>query len=368
MALTRIAVGAEVRGEVAHRRLERGLGDAHHVVVGDDLLGAVVGQRQDRAAAAEVAAAPRGRARRASRRDTSRASAKPSREVSTKRAVEVLALGVGERVDEDVELAAAPAQRLEDGRICSSDWTSQGSTNVGADRVGERPDPALDEALDRREADRRRPRRGTPSRCPRRSSGRSRPRRRAPCCPSSRPIACSSFGTLRMHARPATLPRRHRLAVVQRCTGIRGLLLDLDGVLVLGRAAPSRARVEAIAELERRGDPVPGRDQHVARLAWTLAPVGRAAWASRRRPTGSSRRSRRRRPSSAREYGGSARVRDRLGRTPATEFDGLNVVDRAAESMRRRATIAAVIARRLARRADEAEPRSGVPPGEAAPR
>ena len=41
------AVGPEVGGEVADRRLERGLGDAHHVVVRDDLLGAVVGQRQD---------------------------------------------------------------------------------------------------------------------------------------------------------------------------------------------------------------------------------------------------------------------------------------------------------------------------------
>ena len=39
--------------------------------------------------------------------------------------------------------------------ICSSDWTSQGSTNVEPIDVGQRPDPPLDQALDRREAERR---------------------------------------------------------------------------------------------------------------------------------------------------------------------------------------------------------------------
>ena len=41
---------AEVGGEIAHGRLERGLGDAHHVVVRHPLLGAVIGEREQRAA------------------------------------------------------------------------------------------------------------------------------------------------------------------------------------------------------------------------------------------------------------------------------------------------------------------------------
>ena len=72
-------VRAEVRREIAHRRLERGLRHAHHVVVRDDLLGPVVGERQDRRAAPEVrGSAPRGTARRASRR-TRRARARTRR-------------------------------------------------------------------------------------------------------------------------------------------------------------------------------------------------------------------------------------------------------------------------------------------------
>ena len=55
------ALGPEVGGEVADRRLERRLGDAHHVVVGRDALGAEVGEGEDRAAAVEVAAGRRGR-------------------------------------------------------------------------------------------------------------------------------------------------------------------------------------------------------------------------------------------------------------------------------------------------------------------
>ena len=44
--------------------------------------------------------------------------------------------------------------------------------------------------------------------------------------------------------------------------GVRALLLDLDGVIVLaGKAIPGAA--EALAELERRGAAVPDRDQHL---------------------------------------------------------------------------------------------------------
>ncbi len=54
--------------------------------------------------------------------------------------------------------ASAPwalRQRAKTARICSSDWTSQGSTKVDPIELGERPDAPLDQALDRAEADRR---------------------------------------------------------------------------------------------------------------------------------------------------------------------------------------------------------------------
>ena len=41
---------AEIGGEIAHGRFERRLGDAHDVVMRHPLLGAVIGQRQHRAA------------------------------------------------------------------------------------------------------------------------------------------------------------------------------------------------------------------------------------------------------------------------------------------------------------------------------
>ena len=45
-------VRPEIARQVAHRRFERRLGDAHHVVVGEDALAAEIGQRQHAAAAA----------------------------------------------------------------------------------------------------------------------------------------------------------------------------------------------------------------------------------------------------------------------------------------------------------------------------
>ena len=47
MALTRMFFGPSVSGEVAYGGFERGLGDAHDVVVGEDLFGAVVGEGED---------------------------------------------------------------------------------------------------------------------------------------------------------------------------------------------------------------------------------------------------------------------------------------------------------------------------------
>jgi hypothetical protein len=50
IALTRMLLLAEIGGQIAHAGFERGLGDAHHVVVRHPLLGAVIGQREHRAA------------------------------------------------------------------------------------------------------------------------------------------------------------------------------------------------------------------------------------------------------------------------------------------------------------------------------
>ncbi len=50
MALTRMFFGTEIGREIAHRRVERGLGDAHHVVAGDRALTAEIGHRHDRTA------------------------------------------------------------------------------------------------------------------------------------------------------------------------------------------------------------------------------------------------------------------------------------------------------------------------------
>ena len=47
------ALLAEVHGEVAHRGFQRGLGHAHDVVVGDDLLRTVVGHGDDLAVLGE---------------------------------------------------------------------------------------------------------------------------------------------------------------------------------------------------------------------------------------------------------------------------------------------------------------------------
>ena len=54
IAFTRMFRGPELGRQVPHRRLERGLGDAHHVVIGEHALAAEVRQRQHAAAAALV--------------------------------------------------------------------------------------------------------------------------------------------------------------------------------------------------------------------------------------------------------------------------------------------------------------------------
>ena len=109
--------------------------------------------------------------------------------------------------------------------------------------------------------------------------------------------------------------------------GVRGLLLDLDGVLVLaGKAVPGAP--EALAALDRRGVPVPRGDQHLAGLAPFARGAGVEASASRRRRTGSSRRCPRR-PSSSAASTAIARSFVIASDDALAEFAGLNVVDAA---------------------------------------
>ena len=61
IALTRIALAAEVDGQIAHRRLERRLGHAHDVVVRRHLLGTDIGQGQQAAAVGISGSARRAR-------------------------------------------------------------------------------------------------------------------------------------------------------------------------------------------------------------------------------------------------------------------------------------------------------------------
>ena len=145
-------VRAEVGGEIADGRLEGGLGHAHHVVVGDDPLGPEVGQGDDRRSAPEQWSRLARECHQRVGGDVERQGEPVARRVE-EAALEVLASRERQRVDEDVErvvrlgpacehagdlVVRAYVARLDEGR---------------PDRLGQRPDALLDEALDRREAD-----------------------------------------------------------------------------------------------------------------------------------------------------------------------------------------------------------------------
>ncbi len=145
-------VGPEVGGEVADRRLERRLGDAHHVVVRRDALRAEVGQREDRAAAMEEGTGGAGHRDERVGRDLDGEQVAVARRVE-ERALEVLALRVGDGVDEDVDLAVRLLPAVHHALDVGVGLGVGGLDEGAADRLGEGPDAALDEALDGREPD-----------------------------------------------------------------------------------------------------------------------------------------------------------------------------------------------------------------------
>ena len=264
-------VGPEVGREVADRRLEGGLRDAHHVVVGDDLLGAVVGQRHD----ARARGQERAGASRVERHQRVGADVEREREAVARRvdepALEVLAPGEGQGVDEDVEPAVgrAPASRrpaaiwlvvLDVARLHER----------RADRLGQRPDALLDEALDRAEADRRALPRGARWAMPQAIEWSLATPKISAVLPSSSPIRTPLE---RRRDRPShrcrrpTSTARAYAATIARCRpapvrelaaalrGVRALLLDLDGVDRPARRAAARGGGGAGRARARGGSP-----------------------------------------------------------------------------------------------------------------
>ena len=100
------AAVAEVPRQVADDRLERGLGHAHHVVAGHRAVGGDVGERHDRAAAAGAHVGLHLAGERGERvgRDVERQVEARAAGVD-EAAAEVLRLGVGHGVHQDVDAA-----------------------------------------------------------------------------------------------------------------------------------------------------------------------------------------------------------------------------------------------------------------------
>ena len=103
-------VGTEVGGEIAHARLERRLGDAHHVVVRHDPRRAAEGQRQHRAARGISAAARLATSVNEKAEIDHRADEVLARRVGVA-ALEFVAVGKADAMDEEVEAAPRRPER-----------------------------------------------------------------------------------------------------------------------------------------------------------------------------------------------------------------------------------------------------------------
>ncbi len=137
---------AEVPGEVADARVESRLGDAHHVVVRDCALAAEVGHGHDRAAAGGLHQGLGGARRRDERvgADVERHPEALARGVC-EAAFEILGGGEGDRVDEEVELAAEGLADLgeDPGDLLVGADVARGDERA-RDRLRELADVALD--------------------------------------------------------------------------------------------------------------------------------------------------------------------------------------------------------------------------------
>ena len=142
MALTRIALAAEIDGEIAHARLERRLGDAHDVVMGHHLLGAVIGEGQDRAAVGHQLLGPLGDRGQRVAGDQHRLGEIVGGGVDIA-AGELVLVGKGDGMDQEIEAAPETLDLGEDrihrrrvGDVAMAD-------DMGADLLGQRLDALL---------------------------------------------------------------------------------------------------------------------------------------------------------------------------------------------------------------------------------
>jgi hypothetical protein len=114
MALTRMFFWAELEGQVAHRRFERGLGQRHHVVVRHDFFGGVVGEGDNAAAFGH-------QRHRAAAHGDQRVDAHVVRDAKAlaagvdELALQVLGGRIGDGVHQDVDLAVLLLERGEQG-------------------------------------------------------------------------------------------------------------------------------------------------------------------------------------------------------------------------------------------------------------
>ena len=134
---------AEISGEIAHARFERGLGHAHHVVMRHHLLGAVIGQRQQRAAVLHQRLGALGQRGEGVAGDQQRLG-----EIVLGRVdiapVELLLVGKGDGVDQEIERAPLLGDRREHGFDARLVGHVAGQHELRADLVRERLDPLLD--------------------------------------------------------------------------------------------------------------------------------------------------------------------------------------------------------------------------------
>ncbi len=187
------------------------------------------------------------------------ASAKPSREVVGELAVEVLALGECEGMDEDVDLAVRGTPFVHDGSDLRRPTGRRTARRRSTRSMSPAGGPAVRGATRPTRSRAWRLRREGPLRCPRRSSGRSRRRRSAPSC---------------HRAGPSVLPRARSRAAANSANHCR------IGARITCTHAWIRARRPALRAYHRVRAPNPeSRFATLARrqnLRVTCAPRSRA--------------------------------------------------------------------------------------------